>query len=210
MRSNAGAWVSLAILAVVMAVLVFGAAGSVAFWRGWAFLGVFFVASVALTADLAVRDPALLQRRTRGGPWAETRPAQRIVMTVISAGFVALLTTPWAWRNGWAPTSAAVSVAGDILLALGYLAIAFVFRANTFAAATVGVGEGQRVISTGLYAWVRHPMYAASFIYLIGIPLALGSWWDSPSSRPCFRSSAGDGSTRSACWRASCPAIPIT
>jgi protein-S-isoprenylcysteine O-methyltransferase Ste14 len=178
MLANPKAWIALAAMAVVMAVLVFAAAGTVFFWRGWVFLGVFLAASAALTADLAVRDPALLERRFRGGPWAETRPVQRIVMTIVSVGFVALLAVPpLAWRNGWAPTSAVVSVAGDLLLALGYLAIHFVFRENSFAAATVRVGEGQRVISTGPYAWVRHPMYAASLVYLIGMALALGSWW---------------------------------
>jgi protein-S-isoprenylcysteine O-methyltransferase Ste14 len=161
-----------------MAVAVFAAAGTLAFWRGWAFLGVFFGASAALTVDLALRDPALLERRSRGGPWAETRPAQRIAMAMVSLGFLALLVVPpLAWRAGWAPTSAAVSVAGDGLIALGYLAVGFVFRENSFAAATVGVSAGQRVIATGPYAWVRHPMYAASLVYLIGIALALGSWW---------------------------------
>jgi len=174
---NARAWVALVAMALVMAAIVFGAAGTLSFWRGWAFLGMFLGASAALTADLANRDPALLERRSKGGPWAETRPVQRIVMTIVSLGFVALLATPLAWRLGWAPTGAVVSVIGDVLLAVGYLAIGRVFRENSHAAATIRVGEGQRVISTGPYAWVRDPMYAASLVYLVAIPLALGSWW---------------------------------
>jgi protein-S-isoprenylcysteine O-methyltransferase Ste14 len=66
---------------------------------------------------------------------------------------------------------------GDALVALGYLAIAFVFRENSFAAATIELAADQKVISTGPYAWVRHPMYAAGLVLLAGIPLALGSWW---------------------------------
>lgn len=178
MSPHSKAWIALVATTAVVGALVFAAAGAFAFWRGWVFLAVFFAASVALTADLAARDPALLERRIHGGPWAETRPAQRIAMAVVSAGFLALLIAPpLAWRHGQAPTSAATSLAGDALLALGYAAIARVFRANSYAAATVRTGDGQRVVSIGPYAWVRHPMYAASLAYLIGIPLALGSWW---------------------------------
>jgi len=66
---------------------------------------------------------------------------------------------------------------GDALIAIGFFLVFFVIKVNTFAASTVQVAEGQKVISTGPYAVVRHPMYAGSFPILIGTPLALGSWW---------------------------------
>jgi protein-S-isoprenylcysteine O-methyltransferase Ste14 len=73
------------------------------------------------------------------------------------------------------PTYAAI--AGDALVALGMLIIFFVFRENTFTASTIQVAAGHKVVSTGLYALVRHPMYVGGLIFIFGIPLALGSWW---------------------------------
>ncbi len=66
---------------------------------------------------------------------------------------------------------------GNLLMLLGWLGIYLVFRENSFAAATIQSSADQRVISTGLYAWVRHPMYATAFVMLLGISPALGSWW---------------------------------
>jgi len=63
------------------------------------------------------------------------------------------------------------------LVGLGFLAIFFVYRENSFAAATIGLAANQKVVSTGPYAIVRHPMYAGGIVNLVGTPLALGSWW---------------------------------
>jgi protein-S-isoprenylcysteine O-methyltransferase Ste14 len=68
-------------------------------------------------------------------------------------------------------------VAGDLLVALGFYLIFLVYRENTFTAATIEVTENQKVISTGPYARVRHPMYASAILYLLGTPPALGSYW---------------------------------
>jgi protein-S-isoprenylcysteine O-methyltransferase Ste14 len=70
-----------------------------------------------------------------------------------------------------------IVILGNILIALAYLGFFFVFRENTYGAATIQVAEGQRVVSTGPYAIVRHPMYSGALIMVLGIPLALGSWW---------------------------------
>jgi protein-S-isoprenylcysteine O-methyltransferase Ste14 len=70
-----------------------------------------------------------------------------------------------------------VALAGDVLVVLGWVAIFFVFKENTFTSATIEVAAGQKVISTGPYALVRHPMYAGALVMLLGIPIALGSWW---------------------------------
>jgi len=68
-------------------------------------------------------------------------------------------------------------IAGNILIVLGWTIILFVFRENTFTSATIEVVADQRVVSTGPYAVVRHPMYSGSLLYFLGIPIALGSWW---------------------------------
>jgi protein-S-isoprenylcysteine O-methyltransferase Ste14 len=169
---------SLVALFILMGLLIFVPAGDVRYWRGWAFLAVFVGASVLMTLDMAARDPALLARRMKGGPTAETSPTQKFIMLVTSLGFLALLVLPpFAYRYGWAPTSAPAAILGDVLVALGLYGSALVYRENSFAAATIGLADGQRVVSTGPYAIVRHPLYACAFVYLVGIPLALGSWW---------------------------------
>jgi protein-S-isoprenylcysteine O-methyltransferase Ste14 len=168
----------LAILFLVMASLLFAAGGTLHYWQAWLFLAAYFAASLAITLYLVRKDPALLERRMSGGPFAEKEPAQRIIMFVASVGFIALLVEPALDRRfGWSDLPVYVVVAGDLLMLLGWLGIYFVFRENSFASATIESAADQHVISTGLYAWVRHPMYATALLMLLGIPLALGSWW---------------------------------
>jgi protein-S-isoprenylcysteine O-methyltransferase Ste14 len=172
------AWLWFAVVAAVYAMILFVGAGTLDYWRAWLFLAVVFGAMAAMTWDLVRRDPALLQRRVRGGPWAEDRPVQRIAMAVATAGYVALLLIPALdvrWQGARVP--APVSLLGDLVIAAGLFIVFLVFRENTFAASTIEVGEGQRVISTGPYALVRHPMYAGGLLYMAATPLTLGSWW---------------------------------
>ena len=174
MRALAG----LAFLVLVMVALVFGAAGTLHYWQGWAFLACYFAASILVTLYLARRDPALLARRMRGGPWAEKEPTQKLIMSIASAGFIALLLLPGLdHRFGWSHMSAAAAVAGDLLMLLGWAGIFRVFQENSFTSSTIELAADQRVISTGPYAIVRHPMYAAALVMLLGIPISLGSWW---------------------------------
>jgi protein-S-isoprenylcysteine O-methyltransferase Ste14 len=168
----------LAVLFLVMASLLFVAAGTLHYWQAWLFLAVYFAASLAITLYLIRKDPALLERRMSGGPFAEKEPAQRIIMFLASFGFIALLVEPALdHRFGWSDLPACLVVAGDSVMLLGWLGIFVVFRENSFASATIESAKDQRVISTGPYAWVRHPMYATALVMLLGIPLALGSWW---------------------------------
>jgi len=161
-----------------MAALLFGGAGTFDWWQAWLYLTVYFAASLALTLYLIVRDPALLARRMRGGPWAEKQPAQRVIMAIASAAFVGFTLLPALDRRfGWSHMSVMVALAGDGMVALGWLGIYRVFRENSFTSATIEIAPGQKVISTGPYALVRHPMYSAALVMLLGAPIALGSWW---------------------------------
>jgi protein-S-isoprenylcysteine O-methyltransferase Ste14 len=172
------AWVSLVILAAVMGLLVFGLARTIDYWQGWLYLAVFFALSLLTTLDLMRRDPALLERRMRGGPAAETRPAQKAAMVGASIGFASLLVIPGLdHRFHWSTVSTAVVIIGNGLVVMGFSFIARVYRENTFTSATVEIAQGQTVVSTGPYAVVRHPMYASALLYVIGTPLALASWW---------------------------------
>jgi protein-S-isoprenylcysteine O-methyltransferase Ste14 len=175
---HARAFSGTVILIVLMAVLLFGAAGTFAYWQAWTFLTLYFAVSLAITLYLMRNDPALLARRMSGGPFAEKEPAQRIIMSVTSIGFIVLLVLPAIdHRLHWSELSPYAVLAGDALVLIGWLGIFFVFRENSFSSATIELSADQRVISTGPYAWVRHPMYATALFMLIGIPIALGSWW---------------------------------
>jgi protein-S-isoprenylcysteine O-methyltransferase Ste14 len=177
-RLSRKAFIGLVALFVVMVALLFGGAGTFDYWQAWLFLAVYFGASFAITLYLVRRDPALLARRMRGGPWAERQPAQRVIMVFTSLAFIGLTVLPALDRRfGWSHISGAVAVLGDVLVALGWLGIYRVFRENSFTSATIELAPDQRVISTGPYALVRHPMYATALIMLLGSPIALGSWW---------------------------------
>jgi protein-S-isoprenylcysteine O-methyltransferase Ste14 len=165
-------------LFAVLAALLFGGAGTLDYGQAWRFLAIYFAASITLTLYLARNDPALLHRRVRGGPWAEKQPTQRLIMIFASVGFISLLVVPALDRRfGWSHAPPAVELAGELLILLGWIGIFFVFRENSFSSATIELAPDQRVVSTGPYALVRHPMYSAGLIMLLGIPLALGSWW---------------------------------
>ncbi len=175
---KARAWLALAVLTVVMALLLFVPAGTVHYWQAWVYLGIFAGASALTTLYLIRKDRALLERRMSGGPMAEKQPAQKFIMLCMSIGFIALLVVPAVDRRfGWSAVPLVGVVAGDMLVALGFYLISMVYRENTFTSATIELAENQKVISTGPYALVRHPMYASASLYLLGTPLALGSYW---------------------------------
>jgi protein-S-isoprenylcysteine O-methyltransferase Ste14 len=178
MTLNSRAWVSLLGLAVVMGLLILVPAGTVHYWQAWAYLAIFFGLSLLTTLDLMRRDPALLERRMKGGPTAETRAAQKVIMLFTSAGFIALLVVPGLdHRFGWSDVPPRTVMVGDLLVLVGFSLIFIVYRANTYTSAVIEVAKGQNVISTGPYAIVRHPMYASAMLYLVGTPLALASYW---------------------------------
>lgn len=175
---NARAWLALAVLAVVMGLLLFVPAGTVHYWQAWAYLLIFTGASALITLYLMRKDPALLERRMSGGPTAEKQPTQKVIMLCTSIGFIALLVVPgFDHRFGWSTVPLGGVVAGDVLVAIGFYLIFLVYRENTFTSATIEIAENHKVISTGPYAIVRHPMYASGSLYLLGTPLALDSYW---------------------------------
>jgi protein-S-isoprenylcysteine O-methyltransferase Ste14 len=175
---NAKAWMALIVLAVAMGLMLFVPAGTVHYWQAWIYLSIFVGASALITVYLMRRDPALLERRMSGGPMAEKRRAQKFIMFWTSICFIALLVVPaFDHRFGWSTVPVGGVVSGDVLIALGFYFIFLVYRENTFTSATIEVAENQKVISTGPYAIVRHPMYASASLYLLGTPLALGSYW---------------------------------
>ena len=175
---NAKALLSVLLLGVVMAAILFTTAGTVDYWQAWVFLLILITLSLLITIYLIRNDPELLKRRMRGGPTAEKRVSQRVIMIFTSLGFIGLLVVPGLdHRFSWSTVPLAVVIAGDALVALGYYFIFLVFRQNTYTSATIELAANQKVIDSGPYSLLRHPMYAGALLYLMGTPLALGSYW---------------------------------
>jgi len=173
-RASAG----LAQLAVIMWLLIFGAAGSLRFWQGWLYWAVFTACAAVITVDLLRRDQALVERRLRAGPAAEKRPMQRVIQALASVLFGALMAAPCLdYRFAGSHVPPAVVIAANVLVVVGFAIVGAVFRENTFTSATIEVASDQRVITTGPYRIVRHPMYAGAMVLLAATPPALGSWW---------------------------------
>jgi protein-S-isoprenylcysteine O-methyltransferase Ste14 len=170
--------VQLLLFPFFMGALLFLPAGTFDYWEAWVFIAVFFVCTAAITIWLLINDPKLLERRMRAGPTAEKEPAQKGIVAFVFLSFAGSGILPALDRRfGWSDVPTSIVILGDILIALSYLVFYFVFKENTYGAATIQVEENQRVISTGPYALVRHPMYAGALILTLGVPLALGSWW---------------------------------
>lgn len=165
-------------LFVATGLLLFVPAGTIRYWKAWVYLAIFMGASLFLSLYLIKNDPALLERRMRGGPMAEKEPAQKVIMFFASIGFIALLVVPALdVRLGWSAVPLPVVIAGDLLVAICFCFSFLVYKENTFTSSTIEIAKGHKVISTGPYALVRHPLYASASLYLVGTPLALGSYW---------------------------------
>ncbi len=163
---------------IAFALLLFLPAGTLGYWRGWVFIAVFTVVTMVGSVYLLGKDRAALERRMHAGPVAETRPVQKII--IVGAFLllpIVMVFSAFDHRFGWSPVPTAISLIGDALVALGLGISQFVIIANSYAAATITVEAGQKVVSTGLYGLVRHPMYVGVLIMMTGTPLALGSWW---------------------------------
>lgn len=163
---------------VLFGLVLFFPAGTFNYWQAWVFLVVVGVSASAPSIYLLRTNPVALQRRMRGGPTAEARMAQKVVIAGLYLSLAAMVVvSALDHRFGWSPVPTAVCLVGDVLVAVGLGVVAMVIVQNSYAAATVQVEAGQTVVSTGLYGLVRHPMYTGNVIMMVGIPLALGSYW---------------------------------
>lgn len=177
-KLNVKAWAELGALTAAMALLLFIPAGTVRYWQAWDFLTLFLLGSALTNLYLIRHDRSLLCRRVKAGPTAETLTSQKIVMFIASVGFAGLLVIPaFDHRFARSPQSPVIVVAGNALVMLGFYMVFLVYRQNTFTSATIEIADGQKVVSAGPYAMLRHPMYAGSLLFLLGMPLALGSLW---------------------------------
>jgi protein-S-isoprenylcysteine O-methyltransferase Ste14 len=164
--------------AIALGVFLFVPAWTLDYWQAWLFIVVFMSSANAIGLYLSLKDPELLERRKKIGPAAEQRTSQKIIMPLTLIGVAALLIFPALdHRFAWSPVPEYVSLGGDVLIALAFLGYYFVFKENSYGGSTIEIVADQKVITTGPYALVRHPMYAAVLVMVVGVPLALGSLW---------------------------------
>jgi protein-S-isoprenylcysteine O-methyltransferase Ste14 len=161
-----------------MLALLFIPAGTFRYWQGWVTLAVFIACSGAYTGYLAKHDPALLKRRTEAGISHEKEFTQKVVMALLYIACIVLVVLPpLDVRFGWSVMPWQVSIIGDAFIVFSFYLFYLVSKVNTYAAANIRVEQGQKVILSGVYALVRHPMYFGALFLFAGTPVALGSWW---------------------------------
>jgi protein-S-isoprenylcysteine O-methyltransferase Ste14 len=172
-----GVLANLTTLSILLACM-FIPAGTLDYWQAWLFVAVFGLSSQAIGIYFLVHDRRLLERRMNIGPVAEQRPAQKFISALFILGFVCFVVFPaFDHRFGWSPVAPSVSVVANLMIVLSFLLFFAVMKSNPYAASTIQLEDGQPVVSTGLYAHVRHPMYSGALLLLAAMPLALGSWW---------------------------------
>ena len=163
---------------VLFGLLLFLPAGTFDYWQAWVFIAVFAISTTVLSIYLLLTNPAVLKGRMQAGPAAETRTAQKIASSVLFLVIAAVMAfSALDHRFGWPAVPTVLTLVGDALVIIGLGIGSLVVLQNGYAAANIKVESDQKVISTGLYRFVRHPMYFGSLIFMVGIPLALDSYW---------------------------------
>ena len=160
---------------VLVGLLLFLPAGTIAYAGAWLFLVLLFLPMLGMGVVLFVKSPSLLQKRLNH---KEKETAQRGVIALSGLMFpVGFILSALDFRFGWSKVPMWLVIVASILFLTGYAMYAEVMRENAYLSRTVEVQEGQTVISTGLYGVVRHPMYLATLLMFLPIPLILGSFW---------------------------------
>jgi protein-S-isoprenylcysteine O-methyltransferase Ste14 len=164
---------------VAVAAILFLAGGEWRWPQAWVFLGESGFASFAVGFWLLRHDPALLESRLSGPVRRDQMPWDRIFMVAVGFVFIGwmVLIALDARRFGWSFVPIWLETLGFVLIALGMVVVQQTFRFNSFAAPQVRLQTAQLVATEGPYRIVRHPMYAGSMLYLLGMALLLGSWW---------------------------------
>jgi protein-S-isoprenylcysteine O-methyltransferase Ste14 len=161
-----------------MAVVLLWPAGTLAYPGGWAFIVLFGTAGFVISVWLYKHNPRLLRERMASPIQREQKPWDRAFLSAFIIGFFAWMAF-MAWdasRAHFVAVPGWLQAVGGVAVSLGFLGGWLAFRENTFAAPVVKIQEGQKPIDTGVYGIVRHPMYAGAVVYLVGLPLLLGSW----------------------------------
>ncbi len=166
-----------AFLMLCLALALFLPAGTLVYWQAWLFLAVFAGCTILITLYLVKYDQQLLAGRVNAGPVAETQKSQQVIQSLASIFFIGVfIVSGLDHRYHWSTIPAIVSILSEGFVILGFYIVFLVFRENSYTRGTIEVTDEQKVVTSGPYSLVRHPMYAGAFLMLIFAPLALGSW----------------------------------
>lgn len=158
---------------IILGVLLFLPAWSFRYWQGWLLMGILFVPMGVAGGVMMAKNPELLRKRLNA---KEKETEQKAVVAMSALLFItAFVLAGLNWRLGWCELPEWMVWAAALLFLASYLLYAEVMRENTFLSRTIEVQEGQKVIDTGLYGIVRHPMYTATTVMFLTMPLVLGS-----------------------------------
>lgn len=159
----------------VLGLMFFLPAWTINYWQAWVYILVLFIPMSILVRYLYKNDPKLLERRMR---MKERQTTQKLVIALSFLFFLPAYIIPgFDVRFGWSNVPLIVVVIADVVVLFGYLMFALVLKTNSYASRVIEVEKGQKVITTGPYVIVRHPMYLAVLILYAFSPLALGSFW---------------------------------
>ena len=161
--------------AVVMGSVFFVSAGTFSYWHAWILIAILFIPMFLVLLYLLKNDPTLLERRMKTKE--KERPQKLLVRFSTLATVVAYVIPGLDYRFRWSSVSVTLVIIADIVIFLAYVLFFLVLRENSYAARIVEVEKGQKVISTGPYTFVRHPMYVAVLVLFLFSPIALGSFW---------------------------------
>lgn len=158
---------------VIVAILIFLPAGSLCYWQGWLFMATLFVPILVAGVVMLVKSPSLLESRLKA---KEGQREQDVVVKLSGLLFVAaFVVAGFNWRYAWLVLPDWIVWSAAVVFILCYLLYAEVMRENAYLSRTIEVQEGQRVVDTGLYGVVRHPMYTATTLLFLAMPLVLAS-----------------------------------
>ena len=178
-------FLGLIFLDFVLALALFLSAGSLAFWQAWVFLAVWTVCVLLITAYLIKYDQKLLTSRVQAGPVAETQKIQQVIQGFASLFFIGIfIVAGLDFRFHWSVVPPVVSWISNGFVVLGFFIVFLTFKENSYTSAVIEVAEQQKVVTSGPYRLVRHPMYAGAILLLLFTPLALGSWVALPFPLP--------------------------
>lgn len=153
--------------------LLFLPAGSFSYWNGWLLMGILFIPMIAVGFIMMKKSPELLQKRLNA---KEEQSEQKTVIVLSGLMFLsAFIAAGLNYRFGWIALPNWIVYAATAVFLIGYMLYAEVLRENAYLSRTVEVQENQKVIDTGLYGIVRHPMYMSTFLLFLSMPLVLGS-----------------------------------
>jgi protein-S-isoprenylcysteine O-methyltransferase Ste14 len=160
---------------LIISAILFIPAGSIKFWNAWLFMGVLFIPMLFVVIYLIIRDPELLFKRMNTNEKEKTQK-KVVLLTSIIFLFVFII-SGLDYRFQWSTVPLLLEILTALIVLIGYILFFMVMRQNSYASRVVEIQEKQKVIDTGLYGIVRHPMYSAAILMFMFMPLVLGSFY---------------------------------